>query len=97
MHYRIGSCQLPPLHYRLAASYTDATMNSKLLKLKGPSTIKMTNTLLRLGWSQVALASVCGTSQATISRVANGEYEDVPYSVGKRLEYLHNHGVKPSH
>jgi len=47
---------------------------------------EMLNRLFQLGLSQTEVAERCGTTQATISRAANGTM--VGYSTGKAIECL---------
>lgn len=45
----------------------------------------MVNELIALGFSQGQIASVAGTSQPTIGRIANGS-QNTSYEIGKKIE-----------
>ena len=45
--------------------------------------------LVNAGWSQTEIATRCNTTQATISRLANGDTKNPTYPTARELERLH--------
>jgi transcriptional regulator with XRE-family HTH domain len=48
----------------------------------------MIKTLTMVGWRQKQIAQRTGTSQGTISRIANGVHKDCQHALAMRIEAL---------
>lgn len=56
---------------------------------------KMVRELVGAGWSQGQLGLVVGCTQAMISRMQSGQYKDVTYAIGRKIEYLWSNKISP--
>jgi hypothetical protein len=84
--------EYPPVVYESGVAVNYGHMK---IKFSFPPPSQMVKELTKAGWTQEALAQMCGCQQPMISRMKSGMYADVTYAVGRKLEYLWANKVSP--